>query len=554
MPATSTSRAPGPACETCRRRSRKCDRERPQCSRCLTKGLVCEGYPTQFKILGLDTGPKAFKSNNTQKRKRAPPKPKKRSSNSNSNTESGSKLPPSKKFNVAPIPPPASGSSPHQGGPSIFQTTTTPPITSFSSPPANSQCSSSSPSSASFASFTRSTQLDHILAQEQTWTRLNHFENSLCEILSVHTTMTTNPFRDHIIPLANQHSGLLHAVLGLSACHMINSGIDNTPKAHTAALEHRLSAIQELGALLLKEECFGLEDTEEVLSLAIVLILVLHDICESGKSFHGAHLNGVAFLCARIVAGPTTPSPTKTFLLAALSWLDILRGFTGAEKLAFAPSVRDFVYFADGFPLETAVGCPAELFRTVGLVLESGKAYRAQELSTDDFVADLEDAEERMRKWDVDQNVYPTQDPEWKLLADAYRHVCLLRILRFPNPFQTPCTDTRIVESVESILDDCAKMPWSSSMYKRLLFPLFMAGADTVSVHRQHYVKICIAEILDKTKFPQPAVMEILDAVWQARSSLEVESPLAQQEQGNVPWMEFTCSTSLKKQHDYLFF
>ena len=347
--------------------------------------------------------------------------------------------------------------------------------------------------------------------------------------------MTTNPFRDHILPLASQHSGLLHAVLGLSACHMINSGVDNTPKAHTAALEHRLSAIQDLGALLLKDECFGLDDTEEVLSLAIVLILVLHDICESGKSFHGAHLNGVAFLCARIVAGPTTPSPTKTFFLAALSWLDILRGFTGAEKLAFAPSVRDFVYLSDGFPLETAVGCPAELFRTISRVLESGKAYRAQELSTRAFEADLEEAEERMRKWDVDQNVYPTQDPEWKLLADAYRHVCILRILRFPNAFQTPCTDPRIVESVESILDDCAKMPWSSSMYKRLLFPLFMAGADTVSIHRQHYVKICIAEILDKTKFPQPAVMEILNAVWQARSM--VESPFAGQE--NVPWMEF---------------
>ncbi|KIW20851.1 hypothetical protein PV08_01429 [Exophiala spinifera] len=93
-------------------------------------------------------------------------------------------------------------------------------------------------------------------------------------------------------------------------------------------------------------------------------------------------------------------------------------------------------------------------------------------------------------------------------------------------------------------------MPWSSSMYRRLLFPLFMAGADSVSMHRQHYVKLCIAEILDKTKFPQPAVMEILNAVWNARST--GPNPLAWQE--NVPWMECTFSTSLKRQHDSLFF
>ncbi|KIW20850.1 hypothetical protein PV08_01428 [Exophiala spinifera] len=243
------------------------------------------GYPTRFEILGLDTGPNARSTISTQRVSGSPQRP-------------------------------------------MFQTT--PPVTS-SSP------ASSSPLT---MSFVPSTQLDSILAQdEEAWARLKHFEDSLCEILSVRTTMTGKyPFRDHILPLANRHSGLLHAVLGLSACHMINSGIDNTSKAHTAALELRLSAIQELGVLLLKERVFRTGRYGGGTCVAIVLILVLHDICESGKSFHGAQLNGIAFLCARIVAGPTTPSPTKSFLLAALSWLDILRGFTGAEKLAFPPS------------------------------------------------------------------------------------------------------------------------------------------------------------------------------------------------------------------------
>ena len=101
-------------------------------------------------------------------------------------------------------------------------------------------------------------------------------DTSLCEIL---TTGTTNPFRSYILPLAYQHVGLLHALLGLSACHLGTSDNGASQKILTAALEHKLLAIQSLGALLLKEECFGLNDIEEELTLAVVLLLVLHDVC-----------------------------------------------------------------------------------------------------------------------------------------------------------------------------------------------------------------------------------------------------------------------------------
>ena len=43
-----------PVCGTCRRKSRKCDRTRPQCRRCLSKGLVCEGYEAKFKFYRFD--------------------------------------------------------------------------------------------------------------------------------------------------------------------------------------------------------------------------------------------------------------------------------------------------------------------------------------------------------------------------------------------------------------------------------------------------------------------------------------------------------------------
>ncbi|KAJ6188778.1 hypothetical protein N7519_003686 [Penicillium mononematosum] len=45
----------GPACITCREKCRKCDRTKPVCQRCITKGLECKGYPDKFRFAGIAT-------------------------------------------------------------------------------------------------------------------------------------------------------------------------------------------------------------------------------------------------------------------------------------------------------------------------------------------------------------------------------------------------------------------------------------------------------------------------------------------------------------------
>lgn len=41
------------ACLTCRKKSRRCDRARPMCKRCVSKGLECGGYPDKFRFCGI---------------------------------------------------------------------------------------------------------------------------------------------------------------------------------------------------------------------------------------------------------------------------------------------------------------------------------------------------------------------------------------------------------------------------------------------------------------------------------------------------------------------
>lgn len=101
---------------------------------------------------------------------------------------------------------------------------------------------------------------------------------SICSILPIPATNVPNPFEAYILPLAYKDSGLLSAILGLSACHLALQERQRSSPLATLALEYRLTALQSLGALLLKEEVYGLNDQEEEITLATVLTLVLHDV------------------------------------------------------------------------------------------------------------------------------------------------------------------------------------------------------------------------------------------------------------------------------------
>jgi hypothetical protein len=213
----------------------------------------------------------------------------------------------------------------------------------------------------------------------------------------------------------------------------------------------------------------------------------------------------------------------------------MLRGFSGAEKLAYSDEIHKCVRDHGSLSFHQLVGCHPAIFYRMGQVLQAGKAYWGGDLPLDQFQAILDDAETFLRGWDPDQGVYPTLHPEWRQLADAYRHASLLRVLRFPDSFTTPCKDERIKASVAAILDICAQMPRGSVFYKRLLFPLFMAGADTSSPHQIHYTSWCMDEIKAATGFRHLTMTEILTRVWAERES----NPLGL---ANIPWMEFVTA------------
>lgn len=208
------------------------------------------------------------------------------------------------------------------------------------------------------------------------------------------------------------------------------------------------------------------------------------------------------------------------------------------------------------------VGCPAEVFVAISNTLEGGKQFLAQELAEEDFQLALNETLLRLQSWDPLTGIYPNTDPEWPNLADAYKHMAMIRILRFPDAFSIPCSDQRIRTSVAAILDASTLVPRHSPYFKRLLFPLFLAAAETTSPHQQLYVVMCVEHVKNMTGITYHSITELLEKTWQDR---KLSDGLR-----NVPWQEYvskldwfilrnanlsqTCSIHLPRQHDYLFF
>lgn len=67
-------------------------------------------------------------------------------------------------------------------------------------------------------------------------------------------------------------------MLGLVACHLRSSRRDMRKSTEADALSHRVAALRVLGSLLAREEILGLKADEEEAVLAIILLLIFHDV------------------------------------------------------------------------------------------------------------------------------------------------------------------------------------------------------------------------------------------------------------------------------------
>lgn len=181
-------------------------------------------------------------------------------------------------------------------------------------------------------------------------------------------------------------------------------------------------------------------------------------------------------------------------------------------------------------------GCPRNLVLMVGEALGHAKAHSTGDLKTGEYSDSLQRLVNKFYTWDSSCCSYPDDSPLWLCITEAYRHTCILRTRRLLDENESaaePC----IQESVTAILDSVASIPGSSPLIELLVLPLFMAGADCLSLHSRHYVLLRLGEINARSQMGISAPRTLLEKVWHARAQKPAH------DRSNVPWMLFVSSS-----------
>ncbi|KAB8233875.1 uncharacterized protein BDW43DRAFT_275378 [Aspergillus alliaceus] len=501
----------GPACLTCREKCRRCDRARPNCHRCISKGLVCGGYPEQFRFCGIASRGKW----------------------------KGARIPVS-----AQRPRNISERVESERDNSRQQATESTDDTQRSSGETDSL---SHPEKPTADTEEIPPDIAKILRLPETETLLAHYDEYICpHQISEIGYNSTNPYRLYIIPLARQQIGLLYAVLGLSASHLGRLTGDQTMYEATA-VEYRMKAIRALSEEIRRSQASTLLEDEQDAVLAIIQVLLLHDISESGVSSHGIHITGAMSVCKRLLIseGLSGYRQRAVFFLGNLAWLDIVRAFAGPERLCFSQDIRELVACASENTFEMVNGCHREVFLIIGSVLEKAKEYTLGWLTWDEYQIAMLVAKHKLYSWDRTGKIYPSADHRWLAVAEAFQFACILRILRLLDHLR-PAKDPEIQDCVARILDATATISSEFSLLELLILPLFIAGADSLSPHSQYYVLARFKEIERRSEFRNPVPRELLEKVWAARAA---QSP---DEDENISWTNFTHCPGIARQHDYL--
>lgn len=204
--------------------------------------------------------------------------------------------------------------------------------------------------------------------------------------------------------------------------------------------------------------------------------------------------------------------------------------------MCFSQDIRELVACASDRKFELVNGCPREVFLAIGAALEKAKEHTLGWLTWDEYQIALLLAKHKLYAWDPKGREYPSHDPRWLSIAEAFQFACILRILRLLDPLK-PASSSDIQDCVRRILDATATITPDCSLLEILVFPLFMAGSDCLSRHSQYYVLTRLRDVERRSDFRNPVPVDLLRKVWDARAAQ------TEDDHTNISWTAFVSDS-----------
>ena len=355
---------------------------------------------------------------------------------------------------------------------------------------------------------------------------LNHYIHATSSVLSRRCDAHSNPYLEHILPLAVDDETAMHAVLALSASQWVKA----QPQLAYRLVIHQSKATRQLAGML-----SSFSEASADVALVCCLMMCITELYDGHSTGWKSHLRGANRLLYAAHHGSSTLSVRRAFYQRLYGFLDSAATISTCEP-PISEQADQAVFTYEGSKAvkdsmssqhaDTSIyGIPRPLFHLLDRINElahlrktrvdggAEKAFRSKAALTEDAIA----------HWSFEYGgfapaVARTTDgsEEAHSAASAFQWSLRLRLHQIVHGYNA--ADVEVVEAVPHILKAVQDIRDGSALEGCLLFPLVMAGGVCTSYEDKLVVRDRLSVMQRTCGFGQiSSALDLVERVWKRR-------------------------------------
>ncbi|PGH18641.1 hypothetical protein AJ80_04388 [Polytolypa hystricis UAMH7299] len=342
---------------------------------------------------------------------------------------------------------------------------------------------------------------------------LDHFVYDFSRVLTL-INDDSNPFKEILLPMATQHTGLMHSLMCLSGSHL--SARDPDVRLKERKHYHFDRALSDLRSTIAARSA-DKDDPElpiEDPMIASTVALCLNTICEGEtRGEYRSHMDAARFL---LVTQRPRNEQFRQFIVEFFQYHDVSNSLTSLDRrpVCLTGDLRlpDFVPHA---PAGALLGIFDGLFHYISEITVLRDKIRQRinqgiEPSVDyQTLSEAVAIDSAIRAWEP---IYPRDNQNWHA-AQLYRQstwVYLYRTIRPSRP------DAKIAQVVDDGLLFLDQLPANAGAYSIMLMPLFLLGCSAFEAQQRERVKMGFESLQSYSSLRniEPA-FRVVEKVWE---------------------------------------
>ncbi|ETN41656.1 uncharacterized protein HMPREF1541_03592 [Cyphellophora europaea CBS 101466] len=355
-------------------------------------------------------------------------------------------------------------------------------------------------------------------------------------VLTQHVTVSEqyNSFLSAFLPMAMESKALADSLVAWASSHLALTD----QSYELLSLESHSSAVRALSSsLVTHNDDLALHETNASACLA----LLISEVCQGDRQIWYSHLLGAKSIIESARSGDLRG--VDAFKLTSEGqW--VLRNFAYHDVLASVtlsqPPLLDGSYL-EGITnvVDSCVGVASGILKIIADICALDHRLRSEGLDHHDGRTSFIQLETQLRDWEFP----PDTTQNLAAVGQAYRcaaQIVLYRAWRqlLPEELdQSPGHDETsrqigVDEAVTVLLESIANIPQQSIAEGPLVFPLFLAGGETMAPAQQQIIRTRLQASFEFRRFQNISrALEILETLWERRktdSNLDWKDVLAE--------------------------